>query len=98
MIYTFEDKEDGEVVSSLILYTVYLPSRSLGVIEEVQTKEGYRMQGRATKLMQQAILRAKEIGLDCVELTVRQDKPHIQAFYKSLGFEDRLNLAYRLKL
>lgn len=89
------NKEDGEVVSSLYLYTVKLPSRKLGVIEEVWTKEEYRRQGRATRLIERALKMAKKLRLDCVELTVRQDKPEIQEFYKSLGFYDRLNLAYR---
>ena len=98
MIYSFEDIENGKVVSSLILYTVNLPSRKLGVIEEVQTLPEYRMQGRATKLMNEAIQKGKELGLDCIELTVREDRPEVQKFYQSLGFFDRLNRAYRLKL
>lgn len=94
----FSQRLNGEIISSLILYTVKLPSRHLGVIEEVWTKEEYRNQGRATKLIKKALEYAKELGLDCVELTVRQDKPEIQAFYKKLGFYDRLNLAYRYDL
>jgi ribosomal protein S18 acetylase RimI-like enzyme len=98
MIYYFKDKIRDEVVASLILYTVKLPSRHLGVIEEVFTTEKYRRQGRARGLMERAIAKGKELGLDCIELTVRQDSPTTQEFYKSLGFTDRLNHAYRLKL
>lgn len=98
MIYHFTDKVGNEVVASLVLYTVKLPSRHLGVIEEVNTQEEYRRQGRATKLLNQAIAKARALGLDCVELTVREDAPEVQEFYKSLGFFDRLNRAYRLKL
>jgi len=94
----FSDYENGVEVSSLMFYSVDLPSRHLGVIEEVQTLEEYRKQGRATKLIKEAIEHAKSIGCTCVELTVRQDKPHIQDFYKALGFKDRLNLAYRYEL
>lgn len=96
--YFFTDENEGKAISSLILYTVKLPSRNLGVIEEVFTLPEYRKQGRARKLMLQAIEKAKELELDCLELTVREDSPHIQEFYKSLGFFDRLNRAYRLKL
>lgn len=92
------DEEGSLVVSSLYFYTVRLPSRYLGVIEEVQTHPDYRRQGRATALIQKAIEIGREKGLDCIELTVREDKPEIQAFYKSLGFTDRLNRAYRLTL
>lgn len=98
MIYRFRDKVGKEVVSSLVLYTVKLPSRYLGVIEEVQTKEAYRKQGRATRLMKQAIEKGRSLGVDCIELTVREDRPEVQALYKSLGFHDRLNRAYRLPL
>lgn len=98
MIKRFSDYENGIEVSSLMFYDVELPSRHLGMIEEVKTLNEYRKQGRATKLIKEAIEHAKSIGCTCVELTVRQDKPEIQAFYKSLGFKDRLNLAYRYEL
>ena len=98
MIYRLTDKVGDKVVSSLYLYTVKLPSRHLGVIEEVFTDEKYRRQGRAKRLMERAIAKGKELGLDCIELTVRQDAPDTQKFYKSLGFFDRLNHAYRLPL
>lgn len=94
----FTDEVDGRVVSSLWLYTVSLPSRYLAVIEEVQTLEQYRNEGRARRLIEKAIAHCKTLGIDCIELTVRQDRREIQAFYKSLGFEDRLNHAYRLRL
>jgi hypothetical protein len=66
MIYKFNDKIKGRIVSSLILYTVRLPSRFLGVIEEVNTEEEYRNQGRATKLIEKAIQKGKYLKLDCI--------------------------------
>ena len=98
MVYYFKDELDGRIVSSLVFYVVELPSRKLGVIEEVWTHEDYRKQGKATELIKQAIEKGRELGLDCIELTVREDKPEIQKFYQSFGFFDRLNRAYRLKL
>lgn len=95
---TFTKVIDGKVVSSLQFYAVQLPSRYLGVIEEVATDEHYRKRGYATELITEAIAYARSIGCTCVELTVREDKPNIQEFYKSFGFFDRLNRAYRLKL
>lgn len=94
----FSDHENGMEVSSLMFYDVELPSRHLGVIEEVFTHLDYRNQGRAKKNILKALEHAKMIGCDCVELTVRQDKTDIQEFYKSLGFKDRLNLSYRYEL
>lgn len=94
----FIDYEGNKEVSSLMFYDVYLPSRHVGVIEEVFTLEEYRRQGRSTKLIKEALRYAKEIGCKCVELTVRQDRPDVQDFYKKLGFYDRLNHAYRYEL
>lgn len=98
MVFRIENHEAGSVAASLMLYTVTLPSRNLAVIEEVQTKEEFRRQGRATQLIHMAIDAARGFGCDCVELTVREDKPEIKKFYENLGFEDRLNNAMRLKL
>lgn len=89
---------DDKVVSSLILYFVDLPSRRLAVIEEVFTEPEHRRKGYSTELVNQAIARAKKLDADCIELTVRQDSPHIQEFYKSFGFEDRIQVSMRLKL
>lgn len=94
----FKDEVDGKTVSSLWLYTVDLPSRHLAVIEEVQTETAFRREGRATRLIERAIETARDLGCTVVELTVREDAPHVQHFYKSLGFTDRLNRAFRLRL
>lgn len=91
----FIHRVNGEIVASLILYKVGLPSRYLGVIEEVFVKEKYRRQGLATKIMKQALDYAKKIGLDCVELTVNKNAEHIINFYKKLGFYDRSNISMR---
>lgn len=90
--------KDRQVISSLCLYTVKLPSRRLAVIEEVWTHPDHRRQGHSRRLMIRAIKIAKKLGCECVELTVRQDRPDLQKFYQSLGFFDRLNHAYRLKI
>lgn len=81
-----------------MIYTTGLPSRKLAVIEEVWTDPDYRREGRARRLVNDAINLAKSWGSTCIELTVREDAPEVQAFYQSMGFEDRLNRAYRLKL
>ena len=97
MIKTFSKIIDGKTVSSLVLYTVELPSRHLAVIEEVYTEPEHRGKGYATDIIVEAVAFAKHIGADCIELTVRQDRPHIQKFYELFGFEDRKNVAMRLK-
>lgn len=97
MVEKLTKEIDGRVVSSLQLYFVELPSRRLAVIEEVFTAEEHRGRGYATELIKRAIERARSLEADCVELTVRQDAPHIKEFYERLGFEDRMQTAMRLK-
>ena len=96
MVKHFKKVIDFKTVSSLVLYTVELPSRHLAVIEEVYTEPEHRGKGYATDLVMDAIAFAKDNGCDCVELTVRQDRPQIQEFYKLFGFTDRQNVAMRL--
>lgn len=93
-----EKEIDNVVVAWLYVYWVKLPSRFVGFIEEVNTVEEHRRKGYATELIKAAIGLCEAEGCTCVELTVREDKPEIQEFYKSLGFFDRLNRAYRLNL
>ena len=88
-------KMNGKCVSWCYLYTVKLPSRKLAVIEEVFTLEDYRGAGLASKVVKQAIEKAKALSCDCVELNVRQGK---DGFYENLGFKDRNNKAMRLVL
>lgn len=95
MIKRFTHKEFGKVVSWCYLYTVELPSRNLGVIEEVFTLEEHRKKGLATKLVKEAIDYARAIGCDCVELNVREGK---EKFYEKMGFQDRHNKSLRLVL
>src|SRR4051812_13773272 len=97
-LYKITYNVEGVMVAWLFMYTVKLPSRNLGVIEEVNTLITHRRKGYATLLIKTAIQKANSLGLHCLELTVRQDAPEIQEFYKSLGFFDRKNHAYRLML
>lgn len=98
MIKKFKYIEKGKVVSSLMLYTVKLPSRYLAVIEEVFTKKEFRKQGKASCLMLEAIEYADKLGCTCIELTVRQDQPKVQKWYGKFGFKSRKNLSFRLNL
>ena len=97
-VFWFTKIVGGEVVSFCSLYIIELLTRKLGVIEEVITKEECRKNGYATELIKQAVDKARELKCDCVELTVREDRPEIQEFYNKLGFVDRKNKSFRLQL
>lgn len=94
----FTKEVDHQEVSSLEMYCVKLPSRTVCFIEEVYTHPNHRKRGHSTDLIREAIQVAKHMHVDCVELTVRQDSTHIKEFYESFGFEDRMQTAMRLKL
>jgi ribosomal protein S18 acetylase RimI-like enzyme len=87
--------DNGHIVGMATLYVVQLSSRKIACIEEVVTLEEYRGKGIGSSLVQRALAKAKELGCDCVELNVREDKPRVQKFYEDLGFYDRKNKAMR---
>ncbi len=95
-VYIFTHGKPIDAMTSL--YVIELFSRKFGVIEEVVTLEEKRNKGIGSNLVETAIKKAKELGCDCVELNVREDKPEVQRFYEGLGFTDRQNKAMRLWL
>lgn len=97
-VFPFVYYINGKMVAMTMLYVVELFSRKLGVIEEVVTLSEFRNRGIGSGLVKKAIEKAREFGCDCVELTVREDRPQVQGFYQGLGFYDRNNKAYRLSL
>lgn len=97
-VYPFFEVKDNRIVGMAILYTINLLSRKLGVIEEVVTLKKYRGRGIGTSLIKAAIRKAQDLGLDCLELNVREDRPEVQRFYSQLGFYDRRNRSMRLWL
>lgn len=95
-VFLFFHVEDKKIVGMALLYVVRLMSRVKGVIEEVVTLEKYRNRGIGSSLVKQAIKKAQELGITCIELNVREDKPGVQKFYEDLGFYDRKNKSMRL--
>lgn len=97
ILFTKED-EQGNIVAMATLYHVRLLTRHLGFIEGVCVLKEHRGKGIATELVTKAVEKARSLGCDCVELTVRNDKPEVRRLYEKLGFRDRKNLSMRLWL
>lgn len=98
-VYLFLKRTSQDrVISLVVLGVTILFSRRLGVIEEVVTLKPFRNRGYSTELIQTALAKARELNLQCVELTVREDRPEIQQYYKGLGFRDRGQRCMRLML
>ena len=95
-VHLFTEHRDGKLVGMALLYTVQTMSRNLGVVEEVVVDEKYRGKGIATKIMNKIIKKAKELELDCLELTVKNRNTPAMNLYKNIGFYDRKQHAMRL--
>ena len=73
---------DGRVVGNAQL-TVW---GSEGEIGSIVVAESHRRQGLARRLIAALVAEAHARDLDALEIGVHRDKPHIWAFYESLGF------------
>lgn len=70
----------------------------VGWIESVVVSEGYRGQGIGGELVARLISKAKELGLEMVDLTSNPARIAANALYEKLGFERYDTNVYRLKL
>jgi len=88
-----EEKEVGR----LFLYIIVNDShdKPYGFIEDVWFNESDQGHGLATQLVQQAILKAKE--LHCRKIVGRFDREQFQGFYKKFGFK-KLGIAFEMIL
>lgn len=57
-----------------------------GEIASVVVAESHRRQGLARRLIAALMAEARARELSALEIGVRRDQPHLQAFYESLGF------------
>lgn len=73
---------DGRVVGNAQL-TVW---GSEGEIGSIVVAESHRRQGLARRLIAALVAEAQARELDALEIGVHRDKPHLRAFYESLGF------------
>jgi ribosomal protein S18 acetylase RimI-like enzyme len=73
---------DGQVVGNAHL-TVW---GNEGEIGSIVVAESHRRQGMARRLIDALMAEARARKLEALEIGVRRDQPHLQAFYESLGF------------
>lgn len=88
----------GEVVGSLSLVVVRIPTGVRALIEDVVVDESARRQRVGSALMAAAIDRARMAGARTVDLTSRPSREAANAMYRKLGFERRSTNLYRLDL
>jgi ribosomal protein S18 acetylase RimI-like enzyme len=88
--------EDKTVAGMLTIATYEVPSGPKAWIEDVVVDESQRGSGIGMKLMKQAIVFARDLGVKSVELTSRPSRTAANQLYRKLGFVTRETNVYRL--
>ncbi|MXZ78855.1 MAG: GNAT family N-acetyltransferase [Acidimicrobiia bacterium] len=89
---------DGEIVGSLTLVLVRIPTGMRAIIEDVVVDERARGQGVGRGLNEAALELARAAGAVTVDLTSRPSREAANRLYLRLGFEVRDTNVYRYKL
>ena len=89
---------DGEIVGSLTLGLVRIPTGMRAIIEDVVVDERSRGQGVGRALNEAALEVARAAGAVTVDLTSRPSREAANRLYLRLGFEVRDTNVYRYKL
>ena len=89
-------RADGEIVGTLTLVMVPVPSGLRARVEDVVVDAAARGHGVAGLLMHKALQIAREAGARTVDLTSRPDREAANRLYERLGFRVRESTVYRL--
>jgi len=87
---------DGNIVGTLTLVMVPIPSGLRARIEDVVVDESARGTGVGTALTKAAIECAQSANARTVDLTSRPDRDSAGRLYERLGFRERDSRVYRL--
>ncbi|MFF5476398.1 GNAT family N-acetyltransferase [Streptomyces sp. NPDC012935] len=91
-------RADGEIVGTLTLVQIPVPSGLRARIEDVVVDGAARGHGVAGLLMGEAVRLARESGARTVDLTSRPDRVSANRLYEGLGFGPRESTVYRMYL
>ncbi|WDF42760.1 GNAT family N-acetyltransferase [Streptomyces sp. T12] len=89
-------RADGEIVGTLTLVVLPVPSGLRARIEDVVVDGAARGHAVAGLLMREAVRPAREAGARTVDLTSRPDRAPANRLYERLGFAARESTVYRL--
>lgn len=88
----------GQIVGTLALIVVRIPTGKKAFIEDVVVDESARGKGLGEKLLVKAIELAKLKGVQRIELSSRPMRVPANKLYQKLGFKQRETNYYRLQL
>jgi ribosomal protein S18 acetylase RimI-like enzyme len=87
---------NGEIVGTLTLVILLIPSGIRAWIEDVVVDEGARGQGVGAALTEEAVRLARAEGARTVDLTSRPSRAPANRLYERLGFRVRDSKVFRL--
>lgn len=97
-IMVFVARENGDVLGTTTLALYRIPSGIKAWIEDVVVHEKARGKGIAVALMEKAVDKAKELGIEKVDLTSQPFRVAANNLYVRQGFELRETNVYRMRL
>ena len=93
----FSILEAEREIARAYIYVMHndLHSEPFALLEDVYVAESQRGTGLGTKLVKQAIAKARELGCYKLVATSRKSRPRVHQLYLKLGFEER-GLEFRI--
>lgn len=89
---------NGEIVGTLTVAFVRIPTGLKAWVEDVVVDQSARGEGVGEALVNAAIEEARRRGAKAVELTSNPSREAANRLYQRVGFESRTTNVYRLKL
>ncbi len=93
-----DDRNDGVLLGMLTLAVFTLPTGVRAWVEDVVVDDAARGAGVASRLVEDALDRARRQGARTVDLTSRPEREAANRLYVRLGFERRETNVYRRTL
>ena len=97
-IYLFVAKKEGEIVGILTLVLYPIPTGWKAWIDDVVVDESCRRQGIARKLVDRAILQAKDRRAASLNLSSRPERVAANKLYQAMNIKLRETNLYRYNL
>lgn len=88
----------NKIVGMLTLIIINAQFVKKGLLEDIVVDENYRGKGIGSKLINEAINKARNEKVSYIDFTSSPDKVAANDFYQRLGFKKRDTNVYRIKL
>ena len=91
------ETDSGEILGTATVATYRIPTGLRAWVEDVVVDEAARGRGVGEALVRRALMCARELGAQQVDLTSHPDRAAANRLYQRLGFERRTTNAYRYR-